>query len=196
LQQHAADVQGHTLEIGDDSYTCRFGGDAVARADVLHVNAKAPGVTIVGDLAAAGHVASNAFDCFILTQTLQLIFDLERAVATIHRILKPGGVVLATVPGLSQLADNDWRDTWHWSFTPLSARRLFEAHFDAENVEVVAHGNVLAATAFLHGIAAGELRPDELDYQDPTYPLLITVRAVKSARLPLVEGNGRREASA
>ena len=38
---------------------------------------------------------------------------------------------------------------------------------------------VLAAAAFLFGLAVEELRPEELDYQDPDYELLIAVRAVK-----------------
>jgi hypothetical protein len=42
------------------------------------------------------------------------------------------------------------------------------------------HGNVLAAISFLHGLAAEELRPEELDHRDTDYELLITVRARKS----------------
>jgi len=38
---------------------------------------------------------------------------------------------------------------------------------------------VLAAVAFLHGLAAEDLRPEELDYHDADYELLITVRAIK-----------------
>lgn len=72
-------------------------------------------------------------------------------------------------------------DRWgdYWRFTSLSARHLFEEVFPAESIEVQPHGNVLAAIAFLHGLAAEELRPQELDYHDPDYEVLITVRAVK-----------------
>ncbi len=59
-------------------------------------------------------------------------------------------------------------------------RRLFEEDFPAGSVEIAAHGNVLAAISFLHGLAVEELRPEELEYRDPYYQLLITVRAVKS----------------
>jgi hypothetical protein len=38
---------------------------------------------------------------------------------------------------------------------------------------------VLAATAFLHGLASQDLRSEELDHLDPDYQLLITVRAMK-----------------
>jgi SAM-dependent methyltransferase len=181
LAAHACDLRGRALEVGDDSYTRRFGGSRVERRDVLHVVPGAPGATVIANLAAADHVPSDAFDCIVLTQTLQLIYELPAAVATLHRILRPGGVVLATVPGISQISDEQWRDTWFWAFTPHSARRLFADAFGPENVEVQAHGNVLAATAFLNGMSAGELRAEELAHHDPSYPLLVTVRAVKAA---------------
>ncbi len=179
LAAHAADVRGDTLEVGDDSYTRRFGGERTLRRDVLHVEAGAPGATVIANLASANHVPSESYDCIVLTQTLQLIYELPAAIATLHRILKPGGVVLATVPGISQISEDEWSRSWCWSFTPHSARRLFAERFPPENVEVEAHGNVLSATAFLQGMAAHELRPQELDHRDPSYPLLITVRAVK-----------------
>lgn len=182
LESHRGDLRGRVLEVGDDAYTRRFGGDAVTQREVLHVAPGAPGATFVADLIAADAVPSNAFDCFVLTQTLHLIYDLNAALATVQRILKPGGVVLATLPGISPLSEDEWRDEWCWSFTERSARRLFASAFPGANVEVASHGNVLAATAFLQGLAAGELEPDELEHRDPGYPLLITVRAVKPLR--------------
>jgi SAM-dependent methyltransferase len=102
------------------------------------------------------------------------------AVRTVHRILRPGGVVLVTVPGISKISRYDM-DRWgyYWSFTTQSARRLFEVAFPADHVEVYAHGNVLAAIGFLHGLAVEEFSRKELDYEDPDYELLITLRAVK-----------------
>jgi hypothetical protein len=74
--------------------------------------------------------------------------------------------------------------TWYWSFTTHSAERLFGEVFPAAHVSVEAHGNVLAAIAFLHGLAVAEVTRAELDHRDPSYELLIAVRAVKS------EGHG------
>jgi hypothetical protein len=181
LAENARDIRGRTLEVGDDAYTRRFGGERTLRRDVLHVEAGSPGATVIANLASADHVPSESFDCIVLTQTLQLIYELPAAIATLHRILKPGGVVLATVPGISQISEDEWSRSWYWSFTPLSARRLFAQVFSPENVAVEAHGNVLAATAMLQGMAAAELRPQELAHRDPSYPLLITVRALKPA---------------
>ena len=180
LARYASDVRGRTLEIGDDAYTRRFGSDRVTRRDVLHVSLDHPGATIVGDLASADHIASDVFDCVILTQTLHLVYDVRAALATVHRILRPGGVLLATFPGLTQIADPEWKRSWYWGLTTLSARRLIAETFPRADVHVESWGNVLAAIAFLHGLADQELRVDELDYQDPQYELLITLRAAKA----------------
>lgn len=181
LAARSADVRGQVLEIGENSYTRRFGGDRVSKSDILHVVEGDPEATIIADLTDAEHIPSDSFDCFILTQTLQLIYDVRAAVKTIHRILKPGGVLLATFPGISQTYDNEWGGTWCWNFTSVSARRLFEEYFPSEHLTIETFGNVLAAISFLHGIAAEELTKEELDYRDPGYDVSITVRAVKPA---------------
>jgi SAM-dependent methyltransferase len=183
LAAHAADIRGRVMEVGDDTYARRFGANAVKRRDILHAIPGNPQATIVADLARGSDQLSDAaFDCVILTQVLQMISDPGAAVRTVHRILRPGGVVLATVPGISQVSRWDmerWGD--YWRFTTLSARRLFASVFPPEQVSVEPHGNVLAAIAFLHGLAAKDLRPAELDHQDPDYQVLITVRAVRPA---------------
>lgn len=180
LADHSPDIKGRVLEIGGNGYTVRFGGDQVTQSDVLHVAEDRPQVTIIGDLTDAGHIASDSFDCIILTQTLQAIYDVRAVICTVHRILKPGGVVLITVPGISQISRYDM-DRWgyYWSFTTASIRCLLQEAFPPANVQVAAHGNVLASIAFLHGLAQSELKQEELDYVDPDYQLLITARAVK-----------------
>jgi SAM-dependent methyltransferase len=183
LARHAENIRGRVLEIGDDTYTRRFGGNRVTACDMLHVTEGNPQATIVGDLAHAHHIPSDAFDCIILTQTLQLIYEVHLAVQTLHRILKPGGVLLATFPGISRISQDEWGDRWFWSFTSQSARRLFEERFPAPYIAVEAYGNVLAAAAFLYGLAAEELRQEELEYHDRYYEVLITLRALKPETL-------------
>ena len=181
LAANAERIRGGVLEIDDDRYTRTFGGNRVTRSDVLHVHPNNPRATIVADLTCADQITSNRFDCIILTQTLPFIYNVHAVVRTLHRILRPGGVVLATVGGITQISRRDMERWGHyWSFTTLSARLLFEEAFQAANVRVDSFGNVLAATAFLHGLAAEELRSAELDYRDPDYEFLITVIAVKS----------------
>jgi len=177
LETHAADIRGRVLEVGDDSYTRRFGATRVTQADVLHVRGDDSNATIVADLAHGDVIPSASFDCVVLTQTLHLIYDVRAAIETLARILKPGGVLLATFPGISQIDRGEWKESWYWSFTTRSARRLFDECFGG-SVEIEAHGNVFTAVAFLHGLAFEELQPGELDLHDPAFELLITVRAV------------------
>jgi len=178
LQANATAVQGRVLEIGGNEYTRRF-GTGVTHGDVLHIE-PGHGATIVGDLADGAALAPDTFDCIICTQTLQHIYLVQEAISTLHRTLKPGGVLLLTVPGISQISRFDM-DRWgdYWRFTTLSARRLCEERFPPEHLSVEARGSVLAAVAFLHGLAAEELTADELQHQDDDYELVITVRAVK-----------------
>ena len=184
LARHALDIHGHVLEVADNTYTRQFGGRRVHLSDVLHVSPDHPGATLCVDLTNAAHMPSETFDCIIFTQTLQFIYDVRAALHTLCRILKPGGVLLATCHGISQIARWDM-DHWgeYWRFTSLSAGKLVTEAFPAASVTVQAYGNVLAAMAFLHGLVAEELRQEELDYCDPDYEVLITIRAVKPSAL-------------
>jgi SAM-dependent methyltransferase len=180
LSQYSTDIQGHVLEIKNNIYTERFGGTRVTKSDVLHKVEGNPQATIIADLTKADHIPSNTFDTIIFTQTLQFIYDIKAATASLYRILKPGGVLLATVPGISHISRYDcemWGD--YWRFTFLSARLLFEEVFPAQSVTVTSYGNVLTAVSLLEGLACEDLRSEELEANDPDYEVLIAIRAVK-----------------
>jgi SAM-dependent methyltransferase len=179
LREHAQDVRGDVLELLDSGYTDRFGHD-VSRRDVLDVDPANSRATVVTDLAAADAIASDLYDCFILTQTLQFIYEVGAAVAQAHRILRPGGVVLCTVPSVSRVARRSL-DSEHWRFTAASCTRLFGDVFGEAAVEVRSYGNVLACVGFLVGLAAEELRRKELEFVDPHFPLVIAVRAIRGS---------------
>ncbi len=183
LAGYKNDICGRVLEIGDNRYTLKFGEKRVTDSDVLGFPGSS-GSTIQADLTKSDHIPSSLFDCVILTFTLQFIFDVRAALKTLERITKPNGVVLIVVPGISQLSRYDM-DTWgeYWRFTSLSMRLLMEEVFRPEDVTVKSYGNVLAATASLHGVVATELRRDELDYWDRDYELVIGVRARKRGGL-------------
>lgn len=189
LERHAADIRGRVLEVGDNSFTWRLGAGAVTQSDVLNVAPGDPKTTLLGDLAAGDQFPSERFDCIIFTETLHLLYDFRAGLRTLHRMLKPGGVLLATFPGITKIdRPDDWGSSWYWSFTPLSARRVFEEVFPAGASEFGAFGNVLAATAFLWGLAAEELTAEELAQGDPEFPVTLTVRAVRPVA-PLPEGD-------
>lgn len=179
LAEHSRDIQGRVLEIGDPRYTHRFGGSRVTESHVLHVSEGYPGATIIADLTKGNGLESDSFDCIILTQTLSFIFDVPAAVRTVHRILKPNGVVLATLPGISQVSRYDM-DRWgdFWRFTTASGRKSFEV-FGDENVAVSSRGNVTTAVGYLAGLASEDVPRAALTRDDPDYQLLITVRAIK-----------------
>jgi SAM-dependent methyltransferase len=180
LEQYKSEIQGAVLEVDDNSYTTRFGGKQVSRSDILHYTNDNPRATIVADLTDASQIPSNSFDCIILTQTLQFIYDLRAAVNTLHRILKPGGTLLLTCHGTSQISQYDMQH-WgeYWRLTSLSARKLFAEVFPEPSITVQTYGNVLSATAFLHGLTAHELRREELDYHDRHYEVIVAVRVAK-----------------
>lgn len=180
LGQRAELMRGRVLEIAESTYSRRFGAGRVESFEVLHATPGNKHATMVGDLTDPATLPENAVDCFICTQTFNFIFEVQQAIAGAHRLLKPGGVLLATVAGISQISRYDmerWGD--YWRFTTASAQRLFEPLFQG-GVEVASFGNVLAATAFLQGIAVEDLpEPGLLEENDPDYQLIVTVVARK-----------------
>jgi SAM-dependent methyltransferase len=182
LWERRTDVRGRTMEVADSGYTDYLGEGRVTQCDVLHVQPGLPWVTIVGDLATGDGVPAQSFDCIVLTQTLHLIYDVHAVVRTVHDALRPQGVALVTLPGISQVSQYDRRE-WgdYWRFTADSARRLFADVFGDDNVEVVAYGNVLVASAFLYGYALEDLDQAEVDFRDDDFHFLIGVRAVRAS---------------
>jgi SAM-dependent methyltransferase len=179
LEQHRADIRGDCLEVKDSKYLDRF-GSGVTHVDVLDIDASNPEATLVSDLAAAETLPENRFDCIVLTQTLQYVFDLAAAVRNLHRMLRPGGVLLVTAPSAIALLDPQLQHLEHWRFTVTSCRRLFAAEFGQEAIDVRAYGNMLTARAFLAGMASEELSPRHLAAHDPLFPVVVSVRAVKA----------------
>ena len=179
LDKHRADVRGRVLEVRDPAYTQRFGGGAVTASDVVDIDSGNGLANVVADLCRADGIPSGTYDCIILTQTLQLVDDLEAALAECTRILKPGGVLLVTAPCVIRVDDEAGRDGDFWRLTEASARRLFAAAFPLDAFDVTAYGNVKACSAFLYGISAEEMAPADLDHVDPNFPVVIAVRAVK-----------------
>jgi len=177
LAAHAEDVSGRVLEIKDDGYTRRFGGSRVERSDVLDYDADNKAATIHADLTDPKALERGVYDCAIVTQTLQYMIEPAKVLGHLHDSLKPGGVLLLTVPAVTAMRG---RDPWYWNYTALGVETLLRGVFEPSNVLVQSLGNLVSSIALLEGISAGELKQSELDFRDPAYQALIVARAVRS----------------
>jgi SAM-dependent methyltransferase len=178
LQEFSADIRGYCLEFELDYYTSRFGGTRVSRVDVLHLDASNRRATIVADLTKPNDIPSDLFDCIICTHVLHIIYDFEKAVSELHRILKPGGILLVAVPSVSMYGQETGE---LWRFVPNGLRMVLATVFGIDHVIVRGYGNSLVAAAELRGLVAHELTQTELDTHDPRFPVEVCARAVKRA---------------
>ena len=180
LQKNSESIQGKILEISESTYSRKFGKN-ITSFEILHYDSSNKRATIIGDLTDSSTLPENIIDCFICTQTFNFIYEVRKAITGSRYLLKPNGILLATVSGISQISRYDM-DRWgdYWRFTGLSAKLLFEDCFGTGNVEIETFGNVLAAKAFLDGLAVEDL-PDKamLDIADRDYPVTIGIKAVK-----------------
>jgi SAM-dependent methyltransferase len=177
LSGNRDDIRGDVLEVKEPLYTRRYGRD-VSRSDVVDIDAANAQATIVADLSERESLPEQHFDCIVFTQTLQYLGDLDAAVQNVGRALRPGGVLLVTAPGTNR-ADEDPRSPSLWSFTEAGCRRLLETEFGSANTDVRSYGNLLAAVAFLSGMARDELTAAELDMRDVRFPVVVAARAVR-----------------
>ncbi len=176
IKENAKDIKGRVLEIGDNRYTKAYGKD-VTKSEVLDVDSKNSKANIIADLRKMPKVPSNTYDCVIVTHVLGMVDEVDSAVSELHRILKPGGIILATSASLSptyDLTNNYWR------FTPAGFKYLFEKHFAKNNISCQSFGNVLTGQAFWAGLAQEDLTKKELEFDDPHYPCVVAIRAKKS----------------
>jgi SAM-dependent methyltransferase len=178
LAEHATDIRGFVLEVMDDRYTKEF-GNGVERSDVVDVDQSNSAATVVADLGDPASFPRGGYDCFVVTQTLQFVYDLRAAVESIYASLRHGGVCLATVPVTSRLDRPENNRGEFWRLTPAACQRLFAERFGPDAIEVCAYGNAGACAAFLVGLPAEELEDELLSAGDPLFPLVVGVRAVK-----------------
>ncbi len=179
LSRNRSNIKGKVLEIAENTYSKKY-DNGVTSFEILHVDNSNKNATIIGDLTKIESLPSNQIDCFICTQTLNFIYNFHDAIKGIHHLLKPDGVVLATLAGISQISRYDmnrWGD--YWRFTTSSAQNIFSDIFGKDNINVDFYGNVLSSISFLEGLSVHELTKAELDYKDNDYQMLITVIAKK-----------------
>lgn len=77
-------------------------------------------------------LADASIDSMLCTEVLMDIFDIQKALAEMARVLKSGGYLLATVSFMGPLCDEPYH---YWRFTPYSLTKLLEPYFDNIRIE-------------------------------------------------------------
>ncbi len=179
LKEFADDVQGRCLEFLADNYTSRFGQEnRITSIDILNMEDGNPRTTIHADLTKPNDIPSNQYDCIVCTHVLHVIYELDRAIAELHRILRPGGVLLVAVPQVS-MCDSDWGELWR--FTQEGLRAALTRAFEDQHIAMRAYGNSLTAAGEIRGLATHEFAKMELNQHDQRFAVEICARAIKSA---------------
>ncbi len=186
LSDHSPSICGRVLEIKNSHYTKRFGGDRVSQSDVLHPDAAWPEATLHGNLTDPSAFEANQFDCVILTQTLHLIYNMRAVLKTVEKILKPGGILLATAPCISKIYQLNEPphlklDQDSWRMTKWSFGKVLSEFFPEEQVHVSAAGNLVVNAAFLYGLAAEDLPSAILHQSDSDNEMILLATAVKQS---------------
>ncbi|MGG7073549.1 hypothetical protein U5B43_04725 [Campylobacter sp. 9BO] len=83
-------IKGVVCEVAESTYSKKF-NSGVTKFEILHYVNDNKNVTIVGDLTNISTIPKEELDCFILTQTLNFIYDFKSAIKGLHYILKWGG---------------------------------------------------------------------------------------------------------
>ena len=171
LHAHRALITGDVLEVQTSSYTRRYGRD-LRRTDTFDINPVFH-PTYLCDLAHSENtLPTSAFDCVLLPQTLQHLRELDACLAHLLRVVRPGGVILASAAGLMPLTA-DVPD--YWRLSPDGWRERLSRAWSGAEVTVEGHGNCLTAIASQLGLALEELTDAKLDARDPRYPALTAI---------------------
>lgn len=131
-------------------------------------------ITIIGDLQNSPHLKDGIFDTFICTHVLGCIAKPWLAVAEMHRLLAPGGLVLCTVPAILQKIAPDPKD--YWRFTYDSLTMLFSGY---SKIEIQAYGNAATVAGSPFYLMTHHFPNRVLSKHDPQCPSILTIAAWK-----------------
>ena len=139
------------------------------RGDVLDLRREtaAAGVFDARERRPLQELPSAAYDCVILAQILQHALDPAAMVADCRRILKTGGVLLATVPSLGGIDSILGLDTDVWRFGEEGLRALLGREFEPQAMNVMARGTRSSAIALLGGLAVDDFSPSDSGFARP-----------------------------
>jgi SAM-dependent methyltransferase len=178
LERHAGDVRGEALEVMNADYLHRYGGSRITRAHVVDIDPDNPLATIVADLSEPGSLPADSFDVVVLTQTLQLVPDVRAALENVWTSMRPGGVLLVSVPTITPV-DRTSRGFDRWRFTVDGLRTVISQACPGAEIDAEAFGNASAGVAFLMGITMEEMKTRQVETFDPDVAILACARVRK-----------------
>jgi SAM-dependent methyltransferase len=173
LRCYQADCHGAFLEFGDPYFRDCFTSSQITHYDIMDVVPRSD-VTIQADIQDCPQIASHTYDVIVCTQVLEHIANPFKAASELHRILKPGGKLLLTVPAAYEY-HADPHD--YWRYTPDSLRLLFDPLFT--EVTLHTYGNPLIVVAAYWYWMADHLPTAALELHDPRAPTILCLYAVK-----------------
>lgn len=176
LVAHADAIRGIVGEVAEATCARVYGGEAVERVEVIDLDPTNTAATLVADLTDPDALPADRFNCMLLMQTLQYLPDPLRSLQGIGRSVRPGGCLLLAAPALTPHDAKEADGGDYWRFWPAGLESLIRRALPGATCTINAYGNVLAATAYLYGLSAEELRDDELAYHDPRYPVVVCAR--------------------
>jgi SAM-dependent methyltransferase len=143
IAREAARLTGLVVNVGSGEDLRQFGRRTV------HVDAHAPTATVRADFLHALPFAAGSFDAALCTEVLEHVPDDRALLAELARVLKPGGVLVVTVPFMFRYHPDpeDYR-----RYTPVGLRaELVRAGFTVERAHGVG-GRPIAFLLWLDGL--------------------------------------------
>ena len=117
-------VRGETIDLGcGESPFQPFLTESVTAYHTLDLFSPPGKVTHVGDIQDMSMIPDGRYDSAICLQVLEHVPDPHKAMREAYRILKPGGVMVVSVPHLSRLHDEPLD---YYRFTMYGVRQLYE----------------------------------------------------------------------
>lgn len=174
LNKYRQYISGNVLEVGDREYTIKYMDDYV-KSYVMHFDTCYADTEydFSGDLRNGRGLKKNFYNCIILTQVLNFVSDLRMIPKILVDSLRPNGVILLTVSGITPICRYDMdRYGQFWGFTDAGIKEMFST----ENVECITetYGNFKVACASLAGMSFTELDKKDLLYCDEDFQVFIS----------------------
>ena len=177
VDAHSANVRGRVLEYAQAAHSRRLGHD-LATVDVLDIDPHNPAATVLADLGDHGSLPAGEYDCVVVGDALRYVPDLDAAIANLWQSLDEGGVLLLVSPVVAACRDDGPRLD-RWRLLPAVLEEALMRADGRADLEVVTFGNRLSASAALAGLAAEDLRVEELAAHDSRFPVVVAARAAK-----------------